>query len=289
MSMKGKGVPWTAEEEARLAVLYPTTRRRDLAGQFGARSLPAICSRAKVLNLKKTRERKIWRAADEAKLRELWPDTPTREIARAVGCTRAAAERRGHNLGLEKSAEYIAKFCRLQPGSVPPNKGKPGPPSPNKGLRRPGWFRGRMRETQFRKGSAPHNTLPLWSFRINTEGYLLLKTGKPGPKPNNGWEYVHRLIWEQARGPLPDWQVARLWWKDGDRINCALSNLELLNGKQLMQRNTIHNFPAPLRELIQLKGALRRRLNRMEKKANAEEHDGRSQESPVCHDRGAAG
>jgi hypothetical protein len=287
MSPKGISTPWTADDEARLRELYPKLQRRDLAGLFGVRSLAAICSRAKLLCLKKTRERKKWTAAEDAKLRELWPNTPTHKIALVIGCTRLSAEHRGNHLGLAKSVEYIRKFCRLQPGSVPPNKGKKGPPSPNKGLRRPGVFRGRMRETQFRKGEQPHNTLPLWSFRINTDGYLLLKTGKPGPKPNNGWEFVHKMVWEQAHGPLPPWNEARLWWKDGDRTNCALANLELVTGKEHMARTTVHNLPAPLVEVIQLKGALTRKIRNREKKQNGEEHIAGSAGSPV-RDAGVA-
>jgi hypothetical protein len=278
---------WTEIEEAKLREIYPGTKRETLAGLFGSRSVAAICSRAKVLGIRKNRERKIWTAADDAKLSDLYATAHTREVAIILGCTKAAAERRAQKLGLHKDPEFLRKFCRLQPGCTPPNKGKHGQPPPNKGLRRPGYFRGRMRETQFKRGSMPWNTLPLWSFRINTDGYLLLKTGKPGPKPNSGWEFVHKIIWEQAHGPLPSWRIARLWWRDGDRTNCALSNLELVPGGEHMARTTLHNFPEPLKKVIILKGALRRRIRRMEKIANDEKHNGRSQESSLRNDRSA--
>ena len=84
----------------------------------------------------------------------------------------------------------VGAAFRFKPGQVPANKG----------LRRPGWAPGRMAATQFKKGQSPGNTMPLWTFRWVTDGkgrqYLMLKTGKPGPKPWNGWEWVHRMIWE---------------------------------------------------------------------------------------------
>lgn len=46
----------------------------------------------------------------------------------------------------------------------------------NKGLRRPGWHVGRMRETQFRKGErsgiAAKNWRPIGTIRTDPDGYL---------------------------------------------------------------------------------------------------------------------
>jgi len=211
-------------------------------------------------------------------------------LAQRLHCSELSLYRRAHSLGVHKSEAFVREFCRLRPGTTlgAEYRYPKGHLSSNKGVRRPGFFVGRMRETQFRAGASPHNTMPLWTFRFNSNGHLLLKTGKPGPKPNNGWEYVHRLIWEQANGPLPHWNIARIWWKDGDPGNCALSNLELVTAQEHMARTTIHNFPAPLKQVIQLKGALKRRIGRMEKQ-NAEEHDGRPPQPPLRNDRSLAG
>jgi hypothetical protein len=143
-----------------------------------------------------------------------------------------------------------------------------------------------MRETQFHKGQAPRHTMPMWSFRF-CDGYLMLKTGANTPKPTTGWEYVHKLIWEQANGPLPDWRVARIWWKDGDHGNCSLSNLELVAAKDHMARTTVHTLPAPLPQLIQLAGALKRKIRTREKKLNGQEHIAGSA-GPSLRDAGSA-
>jgi len=244
VSMKGKGTPWSAEEEARLREVYPFAMTRDIAPQFG-RSAHAVKSRALVLRLMKAKQRKEWTAADAWMLRAFYPHLRNDILARRLGCTVFALYRRAHQLGLHKSQIFLdgPDSGRTRPGDTrgAARRFQKGHVSQNKGLRRPGYFRGRMRETQFRKGQRPHNEMPLWSFRFNSMGYLMLKTGKPAPKPNDGWEWVHKLVWEQAHGPVP--ADCRIWWKDRDHGNCALSNLELVSDAEHMKRTTIHNFP----------------------------------------------
>lgn len=280
---------WTPEDEARLRELYPVASVRDLAPIF-QRSPKAVKSRATLLRIPKAKQRKQWAAADEWMLRAFYPHVSNHVLSRRLHCSIAALYRRAHQIGLHKSQIYLdsSDACRLQRGD---NVGaafrfKKGHVSHNKGKQMPGWGPGRMRETQFKKGQVSLNTMPMWSFRW-CDGYLMLKTGAPTRKPTTGWEYAHKLIWEQANGPLPDWRIARLWWKDGDHANCSLSNLELVTGREHVRRTTIHNFPAPLRQVIQLKGALKRRIGRMEN--DAKKHDERPAQPPVRDDRSVAG
>jgi hypothetical protein len=207
--------------------------------------------------------RRFWTREEDELLRSIYPSLLTPEVARVLNRSVNAVYDRAELLGVEKSAAYIAekkraeaerltksgKAHRFQKGLVPHNKG----------TRRPGWAVGRMRETQFKKGQPPRNTLPLWSFRM-VDGYLMLKTGKPHKPPCSGWEYVHRLIWEHWNGPLPNWREARIWWKDGDHLNNSLSNLELLNGADHAARTTVHNLPPELVQVIQLRGAINRAI-----------------------------
>jgi hypothetical protein len=238
------------------------------------------------------KQRRFWCFADDWMVRAYYPHLRTREIAARVGHSYSSTSLRARNIGVRKTSAFMLEMLQ-QCGAQAVQSGAAtrfckGIIPSNKGLRRPGYSigRGRMRETQFRKGGQPLNTMPLWSFRW-ADGYLMLKTGARHAPPNDRWEYVHKLIWEQAKGPLPDWRVARLWWKDGDHGNCALSNLELVSAQEHMARTTIHTLPAPLKAVIQLKGALKRRIRRMEN--DGEEHDGRSPQSPVCDDRSLEG
>lgn len=267
------GEAWTPAEDELLRSLYPKQMIRHFAAQFD-RTPKALRSRAKVLGLRKDRAKKIWTAADKWMLQMFYPHIRTETLAARLNSTVFSTYREAKKLGLRKTKIYLDSpdACRLRRENHPgiafqfPKGHIPA----NKGMRRPGWNSGRMRETQFKKGQISRNAMPMWSFRF-VDGYLMLKTGAPTPKPTTGWEYVHKLIWERWNGPLPHWTVARLWWKDRDHANCALSNLELVTAQEHMRRTTLHNLPAPLKQVIQLKGALKRRIGRMERE-NAEEH-----------------
>lgn len=228
--------------------------------------------------------------ADDWMMRAYFPHMASQDLALRMKRSICSISGHARLLGLRKTPTYFREAmreCGRQIGEAGrAHRFQKGIVPANKGTRRPGWSVGRMRETQFKKGRAPRNAMPMWSFRF-CDGYLMLKTGAPTPKPTTGWEYVHRLIWEQAKGPLPDWREARIWWKDGDHGNCSLSNLELVKGSDHVARTTVHNLPAPLKEVIQLKGALKRRIRRMEN--DATKHDGRSPQSSVRDDRSLAG
>jgi hypothetical protein len=45
----------------------------------------------------------------------------------------------------------------------------------------------------------------------------------------------------------------------------TLDRLECISRRENMQRNTVHNYPAPIPQLIQLKGALQRQINKRER------------------------
>src|SRR3954468_22797336 len=101
-------------------------------------------------------KRRYWTAQDDAQMRELYPHLSTADVARRINRTVPSVYARADKLDLAKSAEYLASpaACRLRRGD---NVGaefrfKKGQTPQNKGLRRPGWGPGRMKETQFKKG-----------------------------------------------------------------------------------------------------------------------------------------
>lgn len=208
-------------------------------------------------------------------LQAYYANIPAKDIASRMRTTLTVVYRRARLSRLHKSEFFRnspwASLLRQDQRVGVPYRYPKGHVPANKGLRRPGYAVGRMRETQFKKGDSPRNALPLWSFRW-VDGYMMLKTGKAHKQPNTRWEYVHKLVWEQAHGPIP--AGYRIWWKDGDHANNFLANLELLNGADHARRTSIHNLPVPLKRVIMTKGLLRRRINRMEKKEHGEKHDG---------------
>jgi hypothetical protein len=203
--------------------------------------------------------------------------------------------RLAYKLGLRKTEEYLAgpDACRLRRGDNvgSAHRFKKGQIPHNKGLRRPGYSvgRGRMQTTQFKKGMRSRNWLPIGTVRKDSYGYLRRKIteGVGGSRNTKVWEFVHRRVWEDAHGPIPKGHW--IWWKDGDHANCALENLELLTDKEHMGRTTIHNLPAPLKQVIQLTGALKRKINTKRKKENAKEQNVGPAEPSVRRARGAVG
>jgi len=222
---------------------------------------------------------------------ERFPNELTSVVAEVLGRTVAATFNQAQKLGLNKSAEYLSSpsacrlrsganigaACRFQKGHVPANKG----------LRRPGWAPGRMRSTQFRKGErrgvAVDLYQPIGAERYSKDGYLQRKTNDDLPRQAR-WKFVHRLIWEEANGPIPAGHV--IGFRNGDKTDLRLENLELISRVERMRRNTLHNFPKPLASTIQLLGALTRQI-RKRARAHDPEQD-RTPAQPPLRDAGSA-
>lgn len=208
--------------------------------------------------------RKLWTDDEIWRLIALHADTSNASLARTFGRTYTSICAMASVLGLQKSAEYLSGIAhrtgavqagiayRFPKGHVPANKG----------LRRPGWAPGRMKETQFKKGQFPFNRDPefyvLGALRINSDGYIDIRVSfEPGA---NGWRGLHRVLWEDRHGPIPAGYVVA--FKDGDPLNCWHDNFELRSRKDHMLRNSIQNLPAPLKSTIRTLGVLRRIVNR---------------------------
>lgn len=216
---------------------------------------------------------KEWSADEKEFLCLTFPDLPTVEIAAALRRSISTVYGQAYKLGLHKSAAYHAspEACRLRRGDKigAAFRFLPGHVPANKGTRRPGYAPGRMRETQFRKGGRSANYLPIGTQRVDSDGYLREKIadGLGGFGNRNVWAFVHRQVWEAAHGPIPEGH--RIWWKDGDRMNCALDNLEILSGAEHMARTTIHNLPPALKGAITAAAALKKAIRR-KSRAHAE-------------------
>jgi hypothetical protein len=140
----------------------------------------------------------------------------------------------------------------------------------NKGMRRRGYAPGRMRETQFKKGQCSGKAAlllkPIGSLRL-VGGYVYRKvSAKPGPWCAN-WMLEHRRIWQKANPrKRMDWRMYALVFIDGDRSNVKLSNLELITRKELRYRNSVHNLPPELKEVIRLKATINQVITKRERK-----------------------
>ena len=134
---------------------------------------------------------------------------------------------------------------QFKKGMIPWNKGMKGLPS-----------KGKMKDSQFRPGNQPANWRPVGSTRINVEGYIEIKVAEG----MHQYRLLHREIWKQHHGSYPPKGHA-LIFINGNRQDCDIRNLKLVTRKELMLMNTVHRLPENLKEVIRLKGVLKRKIN----------------------------
>lgn len=213
-------------------------------------------------------KRSAWTPAEDAAIRDLYATHSAAEIAVALWRSVGAVFQRANNLGLKKTRAWIAE--RAAQAMADPEHGghasqfRPGQDAWNKGLHyQPG---GRCAETQFKPGVLQGRALALWhpvgSLRIDADGYLQRKINDDLPM-HKRWRAEHLVIWEAAHGPLPAGHA--VVFKDGNKQHVTLDNLELVSRAELMRRNTVHRHGPEIAALVQLRGALRRQINRRQR------------------------
>ena len=273
---------WTKREEEKLRKLWPIYTSRQISFIMRKRSICAIKSHADRIGLRKL---KPWTQKEDAALRRLYPNNKSRKVAAVLGRTVDMVQNRAWILGIRKSAEHFVRLHKEE-GARLTKKGvghrfERGHIPANKGLRRPGWGPGRMKETQFKKGQHPHTWQPIGSTRFSKEGYLQRKVTDTGYPPRD-WQSVHVLLWRKHRGRLRKGQV--VVFKDGNKKNIKLKNLERITRRELMKRNSIHrpSYPPELRAVILLTGALKRQIRERSEKLNKERDNGKKQVSRLA-------
>lgn len=96
------------------------------------------------------------------------------------------------------------------------------------------------RKTIFKKGGKSWNCDPIGTEKWKSnhknkedEGFLYVKV-QDGTRQHN-WKQKHRLIWEEAYGPIP--KGYKVIFKDGNRHNIVLDNLALVSNSQMLILN----------------------------------------------------
>lgn len=213
-----------------------------------------------------SRQRFPWHADDLALLRELYPNTPTANLAGIFDRSVRSIYDKANSLGLKKSAEYMATH---KPGWLDGIRGgatrfQKGHETWNKGQHYAAG--GRSAETRFKPGhiggSAKDKQKPIGTERISKDGYLERKISNARPFQRR-WRGVHLLLWEAAHGPLPAGHAVA--FIDGNKQNLALDNLQLISRRELMSRNTVHNYPKEIVDVIRLRAVINRKINRRSK------------------------
>jgi hypothetical protein len=220
------------------------------------------------------RKRRPWTARDIEVLTREYPHRPTAEVAALLGRSTTTCYAQARVRGLHKTPEYLASPMsgrvngknrgtsgRFRPGQRPWNVGQRYTAG------------GRAVLTRFEKGQKPHNWVPIGSHRVNHEGYLDRKV-REGNRGAMNWVAVHRLVWIEAHGPIPPGYHVhfRPGRKSTKLEEITPDALEIVTQRQSMQRNSLHNLPPEITEVIYIRAGLVRRINRMEK-ARDEQHE----------------
>lgn len=191
---------------------------------------------------------------------------PLKTMGRSIGKSDVGVRKRMSQLGLIIPPEIIQKRVldsRIKKGNIPSNKGKKWDEYLPKEVQE------RCRKSTFKKGQIPPNKLEVGDITIRSYGsrggrkkynIKFIKTG-PG---NLDWQPLHLFNWKAAGLDIPDGYV--IAFKNGNILNPELENLEIISMAENMKRNTIHNYPDDLKEILMLKGRIKRQINKHLKK-----------------------
>lgn len=219
--------------------------------------------------------RRNWTPAEDAALTARYPHESAQAIADSLGRGVRAVYMRANLLGLKKSEGWASECTRqrwaegrhensraqLAKGRAW-NKGKPlAEWNPNARA---------FQASQFKKGEvngiAAERMQPIGAMRV-AAGQLIRKVNNDTYRPRR-WVPVSRLVWEAANGPVPAGHVVR--FREGratvNESEITLDRLELVSRRENMLRNSRHNrYPPELNALMQLQGALNRKINNRSK------------------------
>lgn len=108
------------------------------------------------------------------------------------------------------------------------------------------------RATQFKPRQAPHNTAPIGSTKFDKSGVLLQKISNNAGNNSKRWRAVHELVWVRENGPVPPKHI--VVFKPDMRTNVfeqiTIDRVECISVAENMKRNTRHNLPPELNEVI---------------------------------------
>lgn len=250
---------WTDKECKLLIELYPHKTNGYIA-EIMDRKVIAIKNKARVMKLKKSYiSRCEWTTKCNEQLKRLYPHHSTVDVAKMMNRTLRSIYSQAYLLSLKKSKEYMdkcqkenglmlqrsGKASRFSKGHVPANKGKSMDPELKK----------KISHSFFKKGHIPQNKREIGSSRITKDGYIEIKVEDP-----SRWELLHRFMWKVWMGPIP--KGYRIVFKDGNRQNCNIDNLDIISDEKNMMNNNIQRYPEELRNAMIATGRLKAKIKR---------------------------
>lgn len=247
---------WTDKLDNLLRRHYPSGDLDALAERLGV-TRSAVKCRAQVLGLRrKVHPKQPWTERQLAFLSRHYATMPMTELERRLRHKRNSIYNKAQVLGLERSAEVLSEQGRKvsrHPNSVARRFQKGQTPA-NKGKRQEEFMSAagieRTKATRFRPGQTPHNTRPVGYERIDKNGYVLVKV-----EGERKMVHKHRHVWQQHYGPIPNGMLVT--FRDGNRQNCDIENLELRSMADNARRTVSSETPESRRRRLE-KGKAKR-------------------------------
>lgn len=127
------------------------------------------------------------------------------------------------------------------------------------------WFPG-CEKGWFKKGEKPPNYTPVGTEKIRpSNGFVWVKVAEP-----KKWRMKQLVVWEAAHGPVPKGMM--LYFKDGDRTNCELENLMLVERRLIgtLNQSGLSQYRGELTEAAVNTARLQLAISDAKKKGSAD-------------------
>lgn len=173
------------------------------------------------------RRKTDWNPERIKAIHDLLPTLSVKKLAKHINVSPPYLRDKIHELGLYHIVEKKMLESQFKKGIIPFCKGKP----------RNEWMSTEMIEkvskNQFKKGQKPYNTKEAYSEstrKVKNNTYITIKC-----PIKNKMVFKHIWLWEQKYGEIPNGYVIR--FKDNNRNNCVIENLELAFKEEMTIRN----------------------------------------------------
>jgi hypothetical protein len=206
--------------------------------------------------------KKFWSNTEIETLKKMYCDTDTSSIANLLGRNINAVYGMANKLKLKKTDQYLATLnsnriltkkqrnCCFKKGSTPPNKGKK-----HADYMTPEQIE-KTKVSQYKKGNVPLNTKYDGHERITIDGYVEIRISQ------GVYKLKHRELWIKQNGSIPEDCI--IIFKDGNKQNIVIENLQLITRAENMLRNSIQQYPAELITTLKLVSKLKKTIKKHE-------------------------
>lgn len=201
--------------------------------------------------------RNFWTEQEIKFLTDNYPNMKTADIAAIMNRPIGGVNGKAYDLKLKKSFKHMKALLEIEAKKLAEAgkqyQFKKGQVSHNKGQKMSKELYEKVKRTMFKPGNKPGNIKKVGAERIDHEGYTYVKLA------DADWVLKHRHVWEQVNGPVLANHV--VIFKDNNMHNFDINNLQMISQKENMLRNTIHQYPQQIQELIKLKNKLKKKIN----------------------------